>query len=80
MACGLPVVASPVGINKKIVRHGENGFLAGNDREWIEAITMLEENPLLRKEMGLKGRELVEEKYALQVTAPKIVNIINQIN
>lgn len=79
MACGLPVVASPVGINQKIVRHGENGFLAGNEREWIEAITTLQNNPLLRKEMGSKGREMVEERYALQVTAPTIVNILNQI-
>ena len=79
MACGLPVIASPVGINKKIVRHGENGFLAGNEHEWIEAITMLQNNPLLRKEMGSKGRKMVEENYALQVNAPKIVNILNQI-
>ncbi len=79
MACGLPVVASPVGINQQIVGHGKNGFLAGNNREWIKAITTLQKNPLLRKEMGSKGRELVEEKYALQVTAPKIINIIKQI-
>jgi glycosyltransferase involved in cell wall biosynthesis len=79
MACGLPVVASPVGINQKIVRHGENGFLTGNEHEWIEAITLLKENPILRREMGLKGREMIEDTYALQVTAPKIINIINQI-
>lgn len=78
MACGLPVVASPIGINQKIVRHGENGFLAGNEREWIEAITKLQKNPILRKEMGSKGREMVEEKYALQVTAQKIIDIIKK--
>ena len=79
MACELPVVASTVGINQKIVRHGENGFLADNEREWIEAITILQKNSLLRKEMGSKGRELVDEKYTLQMTAPKIINIIKQI-
>lgn len=80
MACGLPVVASPVGINQKIIRHGENGFLAGNENEWIDAITILQKKPSLRKEMGSKGREIVEEKYALHVTAPKMINIIKQID
>lgn len=79
MACGLPVVASPVGINQKIIKHGENGFLASKEDEWIEAITLLIENPKLRKEMGLKGREIAEQEYAVQVTAPKIINLINQI-
>jgi hypothetical protein len=41
---------------------------------------MLKVNPALRKEMGLKGREMVVQYYALQVTAPKITNIIKQID
>jgi len=79
MACGLPVVASPVGINQKIIKHGENGFLASNEEEWIDAITKLQINPILRKEMGLKGRKIVDEEYALQVTAPKIIKIMKEI-
>jgi len=80
MACGLPVIASPVGINQKIIKHGENGFLASNEEEWIETIILLKENLKLRNEMGLKGRKMVEKKYALKVTAPRIINIFNQIN
>ena len=34
MACGLPVVASPVGMNCHIVEHGVNGFLADTPEEW----------------------------------------------
>lgn len=34
MACGKPVVATPVGVNKMIVRQGVNGFLANTEAEW----------------------------------------------
>ncbi len=34
MACGLPVVASPVGANRTIVADEINGFLAKAKAEW----------------------------------------------
>lgn len=75
MACGKPVVASPVGVNSKIVDHGVNGFLAGSTGEWLEALTVLRNNPDLRKRMGAAGRKKVEEKYCIQVTAPRLASI-----
>ena len=37
MACGLPVVASPVGINRDVVEPGTNGFLASSTEDWVRA-------------------------------------------
>ena len=79
MACGLPVVASPVGVNKEIVEHGINGFLAETDEEWVQAISTLKDNPELRKRMGEAGRHKVEEKYSLQVTAPRLIKLIRSL-
>lgn len=66
MACGLPVVASPVGMNKEVVIHGENGFLATTDQEWIESLTKLLSNPHLRQSLGKAGHKLVQQKYTLE--------------
>jgi glycosyltransferase involved in cell wall biosynthesis len=76
MACGKPVVASPVGVNKEIVVNGVNGFLASTSKEWVDALLHLKADPELRRAMGENGRRMVEEKYCLQVTAPRLYRIL----
>jgi glycosyltransferase involved in cell wall biosynthesis len=77
MACGLPVVASPVGINRKLVRHGESGFLAGSDSEWREAFDRLLSERQLRRRMGGDGRERAVAEYSLAVHAPRVVGLVS---
>ena len=76
MACGLPVVASPVGVNRQIVEHGVNGFLAETPAEWAEALQTLLADPALRQRMGQAGRQKVEQQYSLQVTGPKLASLL----
>ena len=76
MACSLPVVASPVGENRRIVEDGLNGFLAGAPAEWLRAFRELRGNRSLREEMGRKGRQKVEASYCLQVTAPRLAELL----
>jgi len=79
MACGKPVVASPVGVNAVLVHHGVNGFLARNEREWIQALELLCDDAGLRQRMGRSGREQVEQAYSLDVTAPKLEKILRSV-
>jgi glycosyltransferase involved in cell wall biosynthesis len=79
MACGLPVVASPVGVNKEIVEHGVNGFLAESDDEWRTAIGTLISDPDLRRRMGAAGRQKVENDYSLQVWGPRVANMLRHV-
>lgn len=79
MGCGLPVVASPVGVNSDIVEHGVNGFLAATDAEWNEAINTLLNNPDLRHRMGQAGRKKVEERYSLQVWGPRVATLLRDV-
>jgi glycosyltransferase involved in cell wall biosynthesis len=76
LSVGLPVVCSPVGINSDIVKNGENGFWAADDREWVERLSRLIQNPDLRLQMGLKGIETVEREYSLTVTAEKFLGVL----
>ena len=76
MACGLPVVASPVGVNCQLVEHGVNGFLAATPAEWDAALRALAMDPALRQRMGRAGRQKVEVQYCLQVTGPRLAELL----
>lgn len=76
MACGLPVVASPVGVNSEIVEEGGNGFLAANHDDWVRALTSLRDDALLRQRLGAAGRDKVERQYSLQVTGPRLAKLL----
>ncbi len=78
MACGLPVVASPVGVNCEIVEHGVNGFLASNLSEWSSALRILLKDAALRARMGQAGRRKVELKYSLDVSAPRLIDLLRR--
>jgi len=78
MACGKPVVASRVGMNAEIIRHGANGFLAETEEDWIRCIRALRDDLALRERMGQAGTRLVAERYSLQVTAPKLLALLRQ--
>jgi glycosyltransferase involved in cell wall biosynthesis len=76
MACGVPVIASPVGVNREIVEHGKNGFLAETQAEWAAALATLRADPELRRRMGAHGRALVEAKYCARVAAPRLADLL----
>lgn len=79
MACGIPVVASPIGENSRIVENGKNGYLASTAEEWFRALETLLFDRELRRALGMAGREKVEKCYSLQYLAPKLIGFINQI-
>ena len=78
MACGRPVVASPVGASRQIVEHGTNGFLASTAAEWVAALRALQD-PALRRRMGAAGRAKVEQAYCVQVTAPRLASLLRSV-
>lgn len=76
MACGLPVVASPVGVNSVIVQENKNGFLANTEEKWFEILEKLLRDELLRQQMGLAGRQRVAAEYCIQKKAPRLAYLL----
>jgi len=77
-ACGIPGVASDVGMNKDVCIDNVTGQIAYEDQDWIDHILFLKNNSLQKKEMGNNARQLVEQKYCIQVTADKWCKILSK--
>jgi glycosyltransferase involved in cell wall biosynthesis len=79
MSSGKAVVASPVGMNREVVRDGVNGFLADGPEEWREKLDRLLSERNLRDQMGLEGRRLAEDEYSLKALGPKFVEALKEV-
>jgi len=77
MACGVAVVASPVGVNCEIVEPDRTGKLASSPGEWEQALRdLLQAGPIVTSKMGNAGRLRVEDWYCLEVQAPRFLSIL----
>lgn len=76
MACGLPVVASPVGVNSQIVDEGRSGLFARED--WTQPLERLIEDAGKRAAMGRQGRETIVARYSLASQEPRLLEAIRR--
>ena len=79
MGCGLPVVASPVGVNSEIVTSGVTGLLATTEQEWHSALLRLIQDPSLRRAFGGAGRVRAELDFSLDRQAPRLINLMRDV-
>jgi glycosyltransferase involved in cell wall biosynthesis len=78
MACGLPVIASPVGMNNEVVLPGKNGYLATSESEWISAMKLYIHDKELRVAHGDVGHQLVKNRYSLDSSIRTLVEILKR--
>jgi glycosyltransferase involved in cell wall biosynthesis len=76
MAAGLPVVASPVGVNNAILAKGQAGFAATSEDEWFEALETIYKDHSLRIKLGNNGRRIVEQYYSISANVNKLADIL----
>lgn len=78
-ACGIPVIITPVGVNKDVLHQADIGFGPNNTTEWYDALKTLFTDRLLGKKLGNNGVGLVGKNYSLSACAPKIIKIFKNI-
>jgi glycosyltransferase involved in cell wall biosynthesis len=78
MACGVPVVASPVGVNTDIIEDGVSGLLANTESDWLRQLRMLITDVPARRRIGAAGRARIESAYSLRRHAPSVVAVLER--
>lgn len=79
MACGVPVVANPVGVNSDIINDSNCGYLADSIEQWTDSLSVLLSSQKQRVMLGNAGRKAVEEIYSLQVQAATLARIFKSV-
>lgn len=79
LSLGIPAVASPIGVNEKIIQHGKNGFLVNQPSDWLLYLSELIDNTLTRKRMGEEGRETIELNYSVKAYQQLYLQYFNSL-
>lgn len=79
MACAVPIVVSPVGMNSEVLALGASGLSASNREQWADALEHLICDSQSRVSMGENGRRIVESNFSLQVITPRIGEVLRRV-
>ena len=76
MSLGIPVVASPVGVNKDIINHGCNGYIAETESNWFNCLDEIITNTNLRESMGKEASKTIKNNFSFDNNCEKLYEII----
>ncbi|MFT7561484.1 MAG: glycosyltransferase involved in cell wall biosynthesis [Flavobacteriales bacterium] len=79
MSASLPCVASPVGANVEVIKHGVNGYLADTPQEWLSFLGKLIEDESSRLSLGVNGMKYVQKKYDQDVVFNEYTGLLESI-
>lgn len=74
-AAGIPALGSPIGENKKIIRHGETGFLCDSAESWCDSLKKLYDDDALRSLMGTNAR-LFAADWSIEKQSARVIDFI----
>jgi glycosyltransferase involved in cell wall biosynthesis len=78
LSCGIPYVASPVGVVGQIGIPGTTHLEARTEDEWFNALSTLVTNAALRDSMARQGRAYAVAHFSIEQTAATLANLFRQ--
>jgi glycosyltransferase involved in cell wall biosynthesis len=80
-ATGLPVITTKVGGIPEFLVDNENGFLIdpGDSDQLSQKILTLLQDPKLSREMGERGRRLIEEKFSWGLITSQVIDLYHKL-
>jgi len=80
MACGVPVVATNLGMNKELFDAADIGYGVRTPSQWSEAIEALIIDSGSRYSKGANGRDLVKKGYSLESAIDRWITVFNSVS
>lgn len=78
-ACGVPTLATATSAYAEAIKHGVNGFLASMPEQWESTLESVITQPQLLREVGVRARADVIQKYSPETRAREWQATIAQI-
>ena len=78
MACGLPVVASDVGVNREWIENTGSGIVVKSG-EWAPALKRLLTDSLLRATMGKSGWKTVQDRFTHKQVGARLGTVLREM-
>lgn len=76
MACGVPVVASDIGMNRDIFAMASVGLAVQTPDDWAQALETLISDASMRQSMGQRGRATVCEHFSLEAVCQRWMAVL----
>jgi glycosyltransferase involved in cell wall biosynthesis len=80
MAMGLCPVVTRFGYNLKLIEHGETGFLADTEDEWVGILVDLLRNPDKAMRIGRNALRFIETAYAHEKIVPTWADALHDLD
>ena len=81
MACGIPIVASPLGAVEELLKQGEESLLipSGEVPEFVTALWTMIADPIARMAFGESARMAAQERHEFEHTASRLEGLYRRL-